>query len=443
MFKKPLYFLQEFLEADLSKRPRAEALALRCLQIVCATLRDLFLDGQLSLLAMSLVYTTLITLVPLLAISFSVLKGFGVRNQIEPLLLNVLEGLGPEKSHDVTDRVIGFVDNINVGVLGGIGLALLIYAVIALMQKIEAAFNYIWRVGQDRRLSQRFSDYLSVLLMGPLLIFISAGITTTVRHVPFIKALEETSALGPLFAFGAVFVPWLMMAIGFTFVYIYMPNTRVRISAAFGGAVVAALLWKVMGYLFASFIAGSANYVAIYAAFATLIVLMIWLYASWMVVLIGSCIAFYVQHPRYMRISRAPLMLSPRMRLVIGLSVLTLVARAHYKRQPPLSAEDLSRHLNCPVLAIQRILNIFEEADILTAAKEDVPCYYPACPFDQTPLQVAIEALETRGQQGWLSADRVKAPPTVAQVLQDMTAAHRKAITDRPIAQVLLADGVD
>ena len=114
------------------------------------------MGGQLNLRAMSLVYTTLLSMVPLLAVSFSVLKGFGVHNRIEPLLYNLLLPLGPN-GVEITEKIIGFVENVKVGVLGSVGFALLIYTVIALMQKIESAFNYVWRIDHLRSMSQRSS----------------------------------------------------------------------------------------------------------------------------------------------------------------------------------------------------------------------------------------------------------------------------------------------
>lgn len=425
------------LEKDIHDLPLIKRTFIRTIQILYVTGRDLA-DGQLSLQAMSLVYTTLITLVPLLAISFSVLKGFGVHNQIEPLLLNMLEGLGPAKSAEVTARVIGFVDNIKVGVLGAVGLGLLIYAVVALMQKIEAAFNYIWRVGQDRTLAQRFSDYLSVLLMGPLLIFISAGTTATARNSEIVIALEQSGLLGPFFDISALLIPWIVMAIGFTFVYIYMPNTRVRLSAAFIGALVASLLWKVMGFVFASFIAGSANYVAIYAAFATLIVLMIWLYASWLVVLIGSNVAFYVQYPRFLRASREPLELTPQLQMKLGLSILAKITDSHYNGKEPHNVDSLSKSLNVPILAIQKITSILEEKKIIATSKNDCAGFYPACPFDKTPLQKAIDALEKTGARGWLQSETMRTPKTTTKVMKDMEAARKKSVTSKTIKDSLL-----
>lgn len=432
-------YIRQLHDIDLTGKPRGQKFLVRAAQVAAATIRDIS-DGQISLRAMSLVYTTLITIVPLLAISFSVLKGFGVHNRIEPFLNGLLEGLGPDKSIEITQKIIEFVDNVNVGVLGAIGLGLLIYAVVSLMQKIEAAFNYIWRVAADRTFAQRFSDYLSVLLMGPFLIFISAGITTAVRTSDVAVHISEFSSIGPLFSFGAFLLPWLVIALGFTFLYVYMPNTKVRISAAFIGALVAGLLWKSMGYVFSSFIAGSANYVAVYAAFATLIVLMIWLYASWLVILIGANVSFYVQNPRYLRVSREPVFLTPYMRLALGLSTLTLIARSHYNGDEPWTMEALSRKLNVPVLAVQRVLEVLEAGRVLacSGAKGDIPVYFPAVPLDTTPLEFVITVLEREGTQDWLHAERMDLTPEALSIISELRDVREKEVTARSVAQALL-----
>ena len=144
-------------DVDLAALPRWRAWVTRALRIVHAVANDVT-EGQLGLRAMSLVYTTLLSLVPLLAVSFSVLKGFGVHNQMEPVLASFLAPLG-ERGVEITSNVIGFVENMQVGVLGAMGLGLLLYTVISLVQKIESAFNYAWHTAQTRTLGQRFANY--------------------------------------------------------------------------------------------------------------------------------------------------------------------------------------------------------------------------------------------------------------------------------------------
>ncbi len=223
--------------------------------------------GQLNLRAMSLVYTTLLSIVPLLAVSFSVLKGFGVHNQIEPALMNFLAPLGP-RGKEISDNIIAFVENVRVGVLGSLGLLFLLYTVVSLIQKVESAFNYVWQVERLRGLAQRFSSYLSVILIGPVLVFTALGVTATAMNNALVQELMSVEPFGDLIVSVSGFVPYLLVIGAFIFIYMFIPNTRVKFLPAFGGGLVAGILWQSSGWAFAAFIASSSNYAAIYSSFA-------------------------------------------------------------------------------------------------------------------------------------------------------------------------------
>jgi membrane protein len=221
---------------------------LRIMSMVALDVRG----GMLTLRAMSLVYTTLLSLVPLLAVSFSVLKGFGVHNQLEPALLNILQPLG-EKAAEITHNIVGFVENMKIGVLGAMGLGMLIYTVISLIQKIESAFNFTWRLRTSRNLAQRFSNYLSVVMVGPVLVFSAVGITASLRSNAIVGKIEALPYMGEVIRMAGEFVPYLLIIAAFTFVYLLVPNTRVKPLSALYGAVIAGVLWRWTGLLFASF----------------------------------------------------------------------------------------------------------------------------------------------------------------------------------------------
>ena len=137
----------------------------RILRYPYALVRDV-MRGDLTLRAMSLIYTTLLSIVPLIALSFSVLKGLGYHRDLEPVLYSFLEPLG-DRAYELTAQVMGFVDNVRGGVLGSIGLVFLLYTVISMVQKVEESFNFVWRVEQPRSLGRRFSEYLCVMVVGP------------------------------------------------------------------------------------------------------------------------------------------------------------------------------------------------------------------------------------------------------------------------------------
>jgi membrane protein len=294
MKKLSNFFTRKVWEMDIAALGTYKSFLIKLLRLFYVALRE-FTEGQLTLRAMSLVYSTLLSIVPLIAISFSVLKAFGVHNQVvEPFLLKFLAPLGP-KGEEITFNIIGFVENIKVGVLGSFGLALLVYMVISVIQKIEKAFNYIWRIKKSRSFARRFSDYISIVLVGPVLMFSAIALTASLTNTTIVKKLISIEPFGTLFYFVAEISPYIFVSAAFTFLYIFLPNTKVKFSSALVGGIFAGVLWETTGWAFASFIVSSTKYAAIYSGFAILVMFMIWLYLSWLILLVGAQISYYHQ----------------------------------------------------------------------------------------------------------------------------------------------------
>lgn len=376
---------------ELSDIPGWKAKLIRFARVLFAVLRDLQ-QGQLTLRAMSLVFTTLLSLVPLLAVSFSVLKAFGVHNQIEPLLQNLLMPLGPQGA-EITANIIGFVENMKVGVLGAIGIALLFYTVVSLLQKIEGAFNYAWRVSQVRPLHQRFSDYLSVVMIGPVLIFSAIAITGTIMSNNFVVWLSGFEVLSTLIAFVTRMIPYLLIIGAFTFIYIFIPNTKVKIVPALIGALVAGILWESAGRIFAGVVISSTNFVAIYSAFAALIFFLIWLYVGWIILLVGANIAFYVQNPDYVTSPRRELNLSNHMKERLALAIMLNIGRNFYHDQNALTGKQLANRLRIPSDIIEQVLSALQKQALISQTNEKTPRYLPAKPLDEMSVVDVLQAI--------------------------------------------------
>ena len=413
-------------ETDPSSLPHHRRFAVGAARLGYAVTRDL-IEGQLSLRAMSLVYTTLLSLVPLLAISFSVLKGLGVQNQLEPALLNFLAPFG-EKGTEIGQRIIQFVNNVNVKALGSVGLALLLYTIVSLMHKIEWSFNYVWRVGSERTFSRRFSDYLSVIMIGPLLVFSSLGLTTAFFTTPFFTQMAAVPVLGFFVNLAATLVPYAMVLAAFTFIYIFMPNTRVKFGAAFVGALIAALLWHLAVLAFTAFVAESPNYAAIYSAFAALVVFMIWLYVGWLILLTGASIAFYFQNPDYQKVGRAHLRLSSRAREKLTLFVAKMIGEAYYESGAPISCMDLAKKSGAALEAIEWAVDALESHGLIAETGDTEACYLPASPPDTTPLSDLLKVIEVTDDKGPMASTRLTGDPAVDGLLDRLDAARRAGV---------------
>jgi membrane protein len=418
---------------ELRGMHKATVFVLRVLHML---LKEL-LGGQLNLRAMSLVYTTLLSIVPLLAVSFSVLKGFGVHNKIEPLLYNLLLPLG-ENGADLTARIISFVENVKVGVLGSVGLVLLIYTVIALMQKIESAFNFVWQVEHLRPLSQRFSNYLSVTLIGPVLIFSAIGFTATVLNMEFSRALVAIEPLGTLMLLGSKLVPYFLVCMAFTLIYIFIPNTRVQFRAALVGGVIAGVLWKITGWGFAEFIASSSRYAAIYSSFAIMILLLIWMYLSWLILLVGSQIAYFVQFPRFMTLHRVQFVLSNRMRERLALQLMYLVGYNHLHNKPPWTLDRLVEHLDLPGEPVHRMLSVLVDAGYLVEIVTDnPPVYLPVHDIETIRLADLLVDIRAARETRFLSMQQLVPVPAVDRVMAEINASCQQALGNRTLKNLV------
>jgi membrane protein len=381
------------------------------LRYVYAVVRDV-VEGRLALHAASLVYTTILSLVPLAALGFSVLKGFGVHYRFEPLLETLLAPLG-DQAAEISGRLMAFVENVNVGVLGAVGLALLFYTAISTVQKVEDAFNEIWHVRETRPMARKFTDYLSVLLIGPVLMFSAIALGGTVIASEPVQQLGEYRPIAVLLEIVGRLLPVVLLACTFAFLYKFLTYASVNVAAAIAGGVVAALIWLVAGWAFATFVGGTTSYTAIYSAFAALILFLLWLNVNWLILLIGSSIAFYHQHPAYMPLSPGPVMLSNRCRERLALATMQVIGEAQYAGEPPLTTTALRRRLRVPEETIQRILSALAGAGLVTTTKGEPPGWVALRPFDVTETKVLMEAVRRAGEQHGLELSLIAAAPSV------------------------------
>ena len=423
-------------EVDLATLPRWRAILIGIVRFCHAVIRSIILD-QLTLRAMSLVYTTLLSLVPLLAISFSVLKGMGLHNRIEPFLLNLLAPLG-DQSGEIVEMIIGFVENIKVGVLGFLGFALLFYTVIALMQKIERTFNHIWHITRERSLGQQVRDYLVVILIGPITVIAAAGITVSMMNTSVVQWITDIQPFGFLIETIIKVAPYFMIVGAFTFIYLFVPNTRVRLGPALVGGIVAGFLWHAVGKFFASFVAGSAQYTAIYSTFASLMVLLIWLYLGWLILLTGASIAFHCQHPEYVTATRREMTLSNRVREKLALLIAYLIGSSFYRDQPGWTADALAQRLSAPMFAVERVLVALEAQHLLARTSTEPPAYLPARPMEITTIADVLHAVRIAEETPYLNPDRLPHEPAVDDIIHETNDAANAALRGRTLKDLAL-----
>ncbi|MEX0963327.1 MAG: YihY/virulence factor BrkB family protein [Pseudohongiellaceae bacterium] len=384
-------------QRDSRALPLVQRTLVRSAQIVVAIVRDL-LQGQLSLRAMSLVFTTVIGFFPLLALTFAVLKGLGVHNALEPTLLTLLQPLGSEANVFTAD-ILRYVDAIQVELIGITSVGLLLYFVLDMMRKIESSFNYIWSVKRGRSWSNRVSEYLFAVIVSPLLLFLSITITSSVNTEFFRGILVNLSYGIVIIEFIAIVAPILLMSLAFAFAYSFLPNTRVQFASAFIGGLVTTLIWKLMGSVFQGFFIASARE-SIYLAFATVVAVMFFVYIGWLVALIGSSIAYYHQNPSKTRVVRGERNMSIAQNEELGLSVAAVIINRFNTGLPPLNEMELAATLSGNPVVVEDSLMALESIGLITRTAEEPPRYLPTSSVEDCTLFDVWKALRNHNTSG-------------------------------------------
>lgn len=402
---------------DLADKLFPERLVWTIARFIHAVLRDL-LGGQLTLRAMSLVYTTLLSTVPLLALSFSVIKIFGVHNRLQPQLYHLMEPLGP-KGTEITDWVIRAIDNLEGGVLGTVSLVFLIYTAIAMVQKVESTFNYVWHVTRPRNLARRLSEYISVLLIGPVVMTFALGLIASIGANSIVQALRAIEPVGSAIVVLGKVLPYILVIAVFTFLYKFLPNATVRFGAALAGGIAAGIMWAFVGSVFASVVAMSTSRAAIYSTFTVAVSALIWLYVSWLILLIGAQIAFYAQNPVFLRIGQHEPRLSNELRERIALNIMYLIGMAFRAGDTHCTIDRISGATGIPAPTLAPVLSALEAAALLSANDEEG--LMPGREMSRITLVEILAAVRAGGDTGALQTPVWAGP--VDRMANDMQAA--------------------
>jgi len=397
-----------------------------------ALIRDL-LTGELNLRAMGLVYTTLLSLVPLAAFAFAVLKGLGVHRDLEPLIYEFLRPIG-ERADELTAQFMHFVDNVRGDVLGSVGLAFLLYTVVSTIQKLEEAFNFAWHVERPRSVMRRVSEYLSLMVVGPVFVVVVFSLFSAAAAHTSMQWLTKHEPFGTIVrAFGYV-GPFLFVSGVFTFLYAFIPNTRVRFRAALVGGLTAGLLWAASGALFARIVAASTNMVAIYAGFAIFLATLIWTYLSWLILLIGAQLSFYVQNPRYLRVGQGHVRLTSALRERLAFTVMLLVARKFVAGEPPWQQRALAEDLEIQGTALASVIRSLERAGLLTLTEDEE--LIPARDLESIALTDILHAVrDERQYETWLLW-HARTEPVADEVANSVEAGMRERIAGMTLREL-------
>jgi len=424
----------ELWEMDAADKPWWQKFLVNQGQILALVVRGFIADGCM-LRASALTFTTLLSLVPLLALVFSVLKGFGVQNELEPLLLEQLAVGGGA----AVTKIVEYINNTNVARLGTYGLVFLIATVLTLLSNIEKSFNSVWGVEETRPMLRRFTDYFSVVTIGPLLVVVAISMTSTLKSQQLVITLIKYEYLGEVLLFMFEILPFMVMWLVFAGLYLFMPNVKVSPRAALIGGVFGGTLWQLSQWGYLNFQVGVARYNAIYGTMAALPILMIWIYLSWMIVLLGLEMTYATQNLRTIRQDLRGQRVNFASIEFIALTVLLFVSRRFYAGKPALGQEDLASHLDVPPRLLRTILEELTRLGFVVETTQEIDGsgYQPARALEKIRLHDVIRGLAVDGTDySHLRQNRERG--VVASLEETLQRAEREALADMTLRDLVL-----
>ncbi len=360
-----------------------------------------FSEKQCSPKASALTFYTLLSIVPVIAMIFAIAKGFGLEALLQRQLMENLQG-----QEEVIAWIISFshalIENTKGGVIAGIGIVLLFWAVIKLLGNIEDSFNQIWGIGKPRSLSRKFSDYLSAILICPVL-FVMAG-SMTVAITAQINLIVEKLALlktfAPLIAFALKLLPYCVIWILFSFLYIFMPNTKVKLRCGILGGITAGTIYQVVQWIYIKFQIGISGYNAVYGGFAALPLFLAWLHTSWTVVFLGAVVSFVFQNLHSYEFDPACLEASHACKRLLSLRIVQMIVRNFQNGGKPLTADAIAEKLELPMRLLQLMLRDLAACGILNETMIDddaAVAYQPGRSLEALTIGFVMDALDRHG----------------------------------------------
>lgn len=440
------FFRRKVWEQRIEDMPTAKAWAYKAARIIYCTLQALFFGDTLQVRAAALTYFTVLSLVPLLAFAFALLKGFGAYNvlveeTLRPYLHNFLEG--NESLQTAVDQILGFVENTGVTSLGFIGLITLLYAATRLLRNIELALNEIWAVRTAREAIQQLRDYVAIIVVTPLCMMAGAGLTTAGQALEIIQAAGKTLGISELLdQLISLLGPLAVLFLGLLFLYTVMPYTRVRFLAAFTGAAVGAVLWYAVLIAHVRFQIGVAKYNALYSSFGAIPIFLAWLQISWLVVLAGAQIAASHQNSTELSQRKRLANADPALKESISLAALLRIGRAFIACQPPVLRSQLCEELSVPQPLLSELLDRLVRAQLLvTTGQPNDPGYVLVRPPSAIHMKDVLDALRRhQGEPADAFVSRAPIGQKAARLWQELDQTLAGSSANRTLQDVLLDD---
>lgn len=373
---------------------------IRQLRIILLAIRG-FAEDKCQLRASALTFYSLLSVVPVVAMAFGIAKGFGFEKILEKQILEKFQG-----QEEVAQNIVGFaqsfLQNTKGGLIAGVGIVVLFWTVIKVLGNIESSFNDIWGIKKARSLGRKFSDYLSIMLLCPILVIMASSVTVLITSQVTL-VVERLSFLGPLaniIVYSLKILPYAVIWGVFTFIYIFMPNTKVQLKSGLSAGIIAGTIYQVVQLVYITFQVGVSKYGAIYGSFAALPLFLVWLQVSWLIVLFGAEVSFAEQNVETYEFEPDCLRASHSFKRLLALSIAHFCVKHFQQAEPPPTADEISHQMEIPIRLVRQILYELTESGILSEVKLDDSekiGFQPARAVDDLTVTHVLDKLDCQG----------------------------------------------
>lgn len=438
--KAKTFFNTTIWSIALTNRSGRQRAWIKLLRVIALAARG-FREDKIGLRASALTVFTLLAVVPLVALAFGIAKGFGLKAYLEDQIRTFVSGLDLPGQEQMLDQIIqfanSFLDNTSGGIIAGIGLIILLWSVFKVFSNIEGSLNAIWQIRKSRSWLRKFSDYFSLMLIGPIAVIISSSALVFIRTQleRIASEIDFIGFLSPVILFLVQLIPYVLIWLLFTFLYIFMPNTRVRFRPALIGGLVAGTAFVITQHIFIHFQIGVSRYNAIYGSFAALPLFIIGLQISWLIVLFGAELSFADQNLEKYEFQSDIDNMSIYSKKTIALIITHLLVHNFMKAEEPLTAEQISHQLKIPIRLVRKLLFDLVECRILSeivSPNTKERAYQPGQDVNNLSIAYVLDRLEHHGTDQEIAMDQ-NAQLKIKKIVESFSEKVRETQANQPL----------
>ncbi len=433
------FFLNDIWKIEAKSLPKFRKIVIKGLRTFTLAYRG-FKEDKVNLRASALTFYSVLSVVPVMAMIFGVAKGFGFEAKLQLLLQESMSG-----QEDVANWLIDFsgnmLNNVQGGWIFGVGLIFLLWSVLQVLGNIENAFNSIWQVKRSRVFFRKFSDYFSIMLIAPILILVSSSAQVAIFEMVN-KVTQEVAIIGymgPMLFSLVKLIPYLLIWLLFTFIYMVMPNTKVKFLSALVAGIIAGTTFQLLQWGYIHFQVGVSKYNAIYGSFAALPLFLVWLNMSWIIVLFGAEVSFAAQNHHQYEYESDIKGISIKTQNLITLYLTHLIIKNFEKGELPLSAQDISERLKLPVRLVRQLVYELVDSRILaeTPSKHSKePAFLPAKAIQNLTIFEVLDNLNKIGSEYSFIDENEPNLKSIKKLLDDANLDFIKAAYNKPIKDI-------